>query len=96
MPDENQVLLKVPRQHNMYTFDMKNVDSSKGYTCLLAKASSDEAFDGPRFNFLLVNIGMFTMSNQHKDWLVQEQTALGKDFSNPFYGWQLANKLYGL
>ncbi|GJY59632.1 hypothetical protein Tco_0459524 [Tanacetum coccineum] len=28
----------------------------------------------------------FTMSNQHKDWLVQEQTALGKDFSNPFYG----------
>ncbi|GKA61243.1 hypothetical protein Tco_0760650, partial [Tanacetum coccineum] len=43
MPDENQVLLKVPRQHNMYTFDMKNVVSSKGYTCLLAKASSDEA-----------------------------------------------------
>ncbi|GKD35325.1 hypothetical protein Tco_1250834 [Tanacetum coccineum] len=40
MPDENQVLLKVPRQHNMYTFDMKNVNSSKGYTCLLAKASS--------------------------------------------------------
>ncbi|GJW23282.1 putative RNA-directed DNA polymerase [Tanacetum coccineum] len=30
-------------RHNMYTFDMKNVDSSKGYTCLLAKASSDEA-----------------------------------------------------
>ncbi|GJS51507.1 putative ribonuclease H-like domain-containing protein, partial [Tanacetum coccineum] len=29
---------------------------------------------------------IFTMSNQHKDWLVQEQTALGKDFSNPFYG----------
>ncbi|GJR43204.1 putative ribonuclease H-like domain-containing protein [Tanacetum coccineum] len=43
MPDANHVLLKVPRQHNMYTFDMKNVDSSKGYTCLLAKASSDEA-----------------------------------------------------
>ncbi|GJT24505.1 ribonuclease H-like domain-containing protein [Tanacetum coccineum] len=43
MPDENQVLLKVPRQHNMYTFDMKNIDSSTGYTCLLAKASSGEA-----------------------------------------------------
>ncbi|GKE87909.1 ribonuclease H-like domain-containing protein, partial [Tanacetum coccineum] len=39
----SKVLLKVPRQHNMYTFDMKTVDSSKGYTCLLAKASSDEA-----------------------------------------------------
>ncbi|GJX40663.1 hypothetical protein Tco_0255653 [Tanacetum coccineum] len=43
MPDENQVLLKVPRQHNMYTFDMKNVDSSKGYTCFITKASSNEA-----------------------------------------------------
>ncbi|GKA75525.1 hypothetical protein Tco_0781903 [Tanacetum coccineum] len=26
---------------------------------------------------------IFTMSNQHKSWLVQEQMALGKDFSNP-------------
>ena len=24
-----------------------------------------------------------TMSNPHKDWLIQEQTALGKDISNP-------------
>ncbi|GJY88886.1 putative ribonuclease H-like domain-containing protein [Tanacetum coccineum] len=39
----NLSFLKDPRQHNMYTFDMKNVASSKGYTCLLAKASSDEA-----------------------------------------------------
>ncbi|GJX25491.1 putative ribonuclease H-like domain-containing protein [Tanacetum coccineum] len=43
MPDEHQVLLKVPRQHNMYTFDMKNVVSSQAYTCILAKASSNEA-----------------------------------------------------
>ncbi|GKC71775.1 hypothetical protein Tco_1117658, partial [Tanacetum coccineum] len=34
-----------------------------------------------------------TMSNQHKDWLVQEQTALGKDFSNPFYGKGISNPL---
>ncbi|GJU06322.1 putative ribonuclease H-like domain-containing protein [Tanacetum coccineum] len=36
------VLLKFLGTH-MYTFDMKTVDSSKGYTCLLAKASSNEA-----------------------------------------------------
>jgi hypothetical protein len=24
------------------------------------------------------------MSNPHKDWLIREQTALGKDKSNPF------------
>ncbi|GKA46855.1 hypothetical protein Tco_0739738 [Tanacetum coccineum] len=35
-----------------------------------------------------------TMSNKHKDWLVQEQTALGKDFSNPLMADNLP-KLYG-
>ncbi|GKB93515.1 hypothetical protein Tco_0979652 [Tanacetum coccineum] len=28
----------------------------------------------------------FTISTQYKNWLVQEQMALGKDFSNSFYG----------
>ncbi|GJZ81525.1 hypothetical protein Tco_0646519 [Tanacetum coccineum] len=31
-----------------------------------------------------------TMSNRHKDWLVQEQTALGKDFLNPLMADNLA------
>ncbi|GJT67210.1 putative ribonuclease H-like domain-containing protein [Tanacetum coccineum] len=43
MPDENQILLKVPRQHNMYSFDMKTPTLSKDYACLIAKASSDES-----------------------------------------------------
>ncbi|GKG09776.1 hypothetical protein Tco_0338522 [Tanacetum coccineum] len=25
LPDENQILLKIPRQDNMYSFDMKNI-----------------------------------------------------------------------
>nr|GEW74571.1 ribonuclease H-like domain-containing protein [Tanacetum cinerariifolium] len=40
--DENQVLLKVPRQNNMYNFDLKNVALSGGFTCLFAKATKDE------------------------------------------------------
>ncbi|GKB10508.1 ribonuclease H-like domain-containing protein, partial [Tanacetum coccineum] len=36
--DESQVLLRVPRQSNMYNFDLKNVVSSGDLTCLLAKA----------------------------------------------------------
>ncbi|GKA19238.1 putative ribonuclease H-like domain-containing protein [Tanacetum coccineum] len=43
MPDENQILLKVPRQHNMYSFDMKTPTLSKDYDCLIAKASSNES-----------------------------------------------------
>ncbi|GKE41626.1 hypothetical protein Tco_1468910 [Tanacetum coccineum] len=41
--DESQVLLKVPRQNNMYSFDLKNVVPSGGLTCLFAKASIDES-----------------------------------------------------
>ncbi|GJY25148.1 hypothetical protein Tco_0399874, partial [Tanacetum coccineum] len=29
MPDENQILLKVPRHHNMYSFDMKTPTPAK-------------------------------------------------------------------
>ncbi|GKF18450.1 hypothetical protein Tco_0063368 [Tanacetum coccineum] len=43
MPDENKILLKVPRQHNMYSFDMKTPGPAKDYTCLIAKATSDES-----------------------------------------------------
>nr|GEX79914.1 putative ribonuclease H-like domain-containing protein [Tanacetum cinerariifolium] len=41
--DESQVLLKVPRNHNMYNFDLKNVVPIGGLTCLFAKATLDES-----------------------------------------------------
>ncbi|GJW97506.1 putative ribonuclease H-like domain-containing protein, partial [Tanacetum coccineum] len=41
--DESQVLLKVLRQNNMYSFDLKNVVPSGGLTCLFAKAIIDES-----------------------------------------------------
>ncbi|GJR22826.1 ribonuclease H-like domain-containing protein [Tanacetum coccineum] len=41
--DECQVLLKVPRHDNMYSFDLKNVVPSGGLTCLFAKATIDES-----------------------------------------------------
>nr|GEX27560.1 ribonuclease H-like domain-containing protein [Tanacetum cinerariifolium] len=41
--DENQVLLKVPRHNNMYSFDLKNVAPLGGLTCLFAKATIDES-----------------------------------------------------
>nr|GEW25718.1 ribonuclease H-like domain-containing protein [Tanacetum cinerariifolium] len=41
--DESQVLLKVPRQNNMYSFDLKNVVPSGDLTCLFAKATIDES-----------------------------------------------------
>ncbi|GKD25253.1 retrovirus-related pol polyprotein from transposon TNT 1-94, partial [Tanacetum coccineum] len=43
LPDENQVMLKIPRKDNMYSFDLKNIVPSKGLTCLIAKAINDES-----------------------------------------------------
>ncbi|GJZ37788.1 putative ribonuclease H-like domain-containing protein [Tanacetum coccineum] len=43
LPDENQVLLRVPRQHNMYSFSLENSVPSERLTCLLSKATSDES-----------------------------------------------------
>ncbi|GJZ35814.1 putative ribonuclease H-like domain-containing protein [Tanacetum coccineum] len=43
LPDESQILLKIPRKHNMYSFDMKNIVPKKGLTCLVAKATLDES-----------------------------------------------------
>ncbi|GJW97517.1 ribonuclease H-like domain-containing protein [Tanacetum coccineum] len=41
--DECQVLLRVPRQSNMYSSDLKNVVPSRDLTCLFAKATIDES-----------------------------------------------------
>ncbi|GJS87376.1 putative ribonuclease H-like domain-containing protein [Tanacetum coccineum] len=41
--DESQVLLRVPRKHNMYNVDLKNIVPSGGLTCLFARATLDES-----------------------------------------------------
>nr|GEW02465.1 ribonuclease H-like domain-containing protein [Tanacetum cinerariifolium] len=43
LPDENQVLPKIPRQHNRYSFNLKNNDPFGDLTCLFAKATLDES-----------------------------------------------------
>nr|GEZ84892.1 ribonuclease H-like domain-containing protein [Tanacetum cinerariifolium] len=43
LPDENQVLLRVPRENNMYNVNLKNIVLSMDLTCLFAKATLDES-----------------------------------------------------
>nr|GEY10016.1 hypothetical protein [Tanacetum cinerariifolium] len=40
--DDANVLLRTPKQHNMYSIDLNNIISHKDLTCLVAKASADE------------------------------------------------------
>nr|GEV38126.1 putative ribonuclease H-like domain-containing protein [Tanacetum cinerariifolium] len=43
LPDDNQVLLRVPRENNMYNVDLKNIVLSGDLSCLFTKATLDES-----------------------------------------------------
>nr|GEY16449.1 hypothetical protein [Tanacetum cinerariifolium] len=43
LPDKNQVLLRVPRQNNMYSFNLENIVPSRDLVCLIAKTKVDES-----------------------------------------------------
>nr|GEW41515.1 putative ribonuclease H-like domain-containing protein [Tanacetum cinerariifolium] len=59
LPDENQVLLRVPRENNMYNVDLKKIVPFGNLTCLFAKAPSDKSNLWHRrlghINFKLIN-----------------------------------------
>nr|GEV21481.1 putative ribonuclease H-like domain-containing protein [Tanacetum cinerariifolium] len=45
LPDENQVLLRVPKENNMYNVNLKKIVPSGDLACLFAKATLDEKVD---------------------------------------------------
>ncbi|GJT61200.1 putative ribonuclease H-like domain-containing protein [Tanacetum coccineum] len=77
LPDESQVLLKVPRKNNMYSVDMKNIVPKESLTCLVAKATLDESMLWHR---RLGHINFKTINKLVKDNLVRGLHA--KHFEN--------------
>ncbi|GJV04337.1 uncharacterized mitochondrial protein-like protein [Tanacetum coccineum] len=59
LDDDTHVLLRTPRQQNMYSIDLKNIVPHKNLTCLIAKASADESMLWHRrlghLNFKIMN-----------------------------------------
>ncbi|GJV03261.1 putative ribonuclease H-like domain-containing protein [Tanacetum coccineum] len=43
VPDKSMVVLRIPRKHNLYTFNLNNLAPEDNLACLVAKDSSDEA-----------------------------------------------------
>ncbi|GJY77276.1 ribonuclease H-like domain-containing protein [Tanacetum coccineum] len=43
LPNENQVLLRIPRQNNMYSFNLENIVPSRGLARLIAETTIDES-----------------------------------------------------
>ncbi|GJS90418.1 putative ribonuclease H-like domain-containing protein [Tanacetum coccineum] len=77
LPDESQILLKIPREDNMYSFDMKNIVPKNSLTCLAAKATLDESMLWHR------RLGHINFKNINK--LVKENLVRGlplKHFEN--------------
>nr|GEW01392.1 ribonuclease H-like domain-containing protein [Tanacetum cinerariifolium] len=75
--DENQVLLKIPIQHNMYSFNLKNIDPSGDLSYLFAKASIDES---NKWNKRLSHVNVKNLNKLVKGNLVRGLTS--KIFEN--------------
>ncbi|GKB19970.1 putative ribonuclease H-like domain-containing protein, partial [Tanacetum coccineum] len=69
LPNETQILIKIPRKDNMYSFDMKNIVPKKSLTCLVAKATSDELM---LWHKRLGHINFKNINKLVKDNLVRE------------------------
>nr|GEZ08173.1 ribonuclease H-like domain-containing protein [Tanacetum cinerariifolium] len=76
LPNENQVLLRVPRENNMYNVDLKNIVPSGDLTCLFAKnTDGDAAFDEKELEFegrkpeseVNVSLSSSAQSKKHDD-----------------------------
>nr|GEW05329.1 DNA-directed DNA polymerase [Tanacetum cinerariifolium] len=43
LPDESQVVLRIPRRHDLYTFNLLDIQPEQHINCLLVKASLEES-----------------------------------------------------
>nr|GEY77665.1 hypothetical protein [Tanacetum cinerariifolium] len=68
LPDESQVLLRVPRENNMYNVNLKNIVPFGDLTCLFAKETLDESNKWHRrlahINFKTINKLVFCLATK--------------------------------
>nr|GEV13368.1 putative ribonuclease H-like domain-containing protein [Tanacetum cinerariifolium] len=76
LPDENQVLLRVPRQNNMYSFNLENIVPTGGLACLIAKATIDES---NKWHMRLGHVNIKNLNKLVKGNLVR---GINREYSN--------------
>nr|GEU32888.1 retrovirus-related Pol polyprotein from transposon TNT 1-94 [Tanacetum cinerariifolium] len=78
LKDDTNVLLRIPRQHNMYSIDLNNLVLHKDLTCLVAKASADMLWHKRlgHLNFKTMNRGEFRNKEMNdfcsRKWIKRE------------------------
>ncbi|GJW31456.1 putative ribonuclease H-like domain-containing protein [Tanacetum coccineum] len=67
LPDESQVVLRIPRERDLYTFNISELQPEQNVTCLVAKASSDES---TRWHRRMAHVNFKTINKLAKEGLV--------------------------
>nr|GEU50888.1 hypothetical protein [Tanacetum cinerariifolium] len=88
LSDKNHVLLRVPREHNMYNVDLKKIVPSGDLTCLFAKATLDES---NLWHRRLGHINIKTMNKLVKDPLAKFD---GKADEGFLVGYSVSSKAF--
>ncbi|GJV45393.1 putative ribonuclease H-like domain-containing protein, partial [Tanacetum coccineum] len=67
LPDASQVVLRIPRKHDLYTFHISDLQPEQKVTCLVAKASLDES---TRWHRRMAHVNFKTINKLAKGGLV--------------------------
>ncbi|GJR31198.1 putative ribonuclease H-like domain-containing protein [Tanacetum coccineum] len=73
LPDESQVVLRIPREHDLYTFHISDLQPEQKVTCLVAKASLDES---TRWHRRMAHVNFKTINKLARK-------GIKRDYSNP-------------
>nr|GEV46506.1 putative ribonuclease H-like domain-containing protein [Tanacetum cinerariifolium] len=69
LPDESQVVLIIPRSHDLYTFNLSDIQPEQHINCVLAKASLEES---TKWHRRMVHVNFKTINKLAKNGLVKE------------------------
>nr|GFB56308.1 ribonuclease H-like domain-containing protein [Tanacetum cinerariifolium] len=68
LPDESQVVLQISRRHDLYTFNLSDIQPEQHINCLLAKASLEES---TKWHRRMAHINFKTINKLAKHGLVE-------------------------
>nr|GEX31928.1 putative ribonuclease H-like domain-containing protein [Tanacetum cinerariifolium] len=68
LPDESQVVLRIPRRHDLYTFNLSDIQPEKHINCLVAKASLEES---TKWHKSMAHVNFKTINKLAKNGLVE-------------------------
>nr|GFA12288.1 ribonuclease H-like domain-containing protein [Tanacetum cinerariifolium] len=68
LPDKSQVVLRIPRRHDLYTFNLFDIQPKQHINCLLAKASLEES---TKWHKMMAHVNFKTINKLAKLGLVE-------------------------